>query len=98
MRLLLAMATAIFVFPALSAQAGTACKSVYYQGSNPALLTRRDRDAAHDAAVVSWEFRVGASLGPNYGDWNNARNKSFRCVKQGRNLKCVARAQPCRDN
>lgn len=97
MRLIIAVTVALSALGVAPALAGSACKAIYYQGSNPALLTRRDRDAARDAAIVSWELRVAASVGPKYGDWGNARNKTFRCVKQGRNLKCIARAQPCRD-
>lgn len=78
------------------AGAATICKKVHYQGSNPALLTRRDRKAAEDTAIASWELRVAASVGPGWATWENARDRSFRCVRQGRVLKCIARARPCR--
>jgi len=71
------------------------CRSSYYTGSNAALLTGRYLDVAKDNAVISWGARVLTSVGPDYADWANARDKSFRCVKQGSRHKCTARARPC---
>lgn len=82
---------------ALAPQVGVAkdCRESLYSGSNAALLTGRYLDVAKDNAVLSWGARVLASVGPDYVDWANARDKSFHCVKQGRLHKCTAQARPC---
>lgn len=91
------MACLVLAGMATSVQAGRACKNVYYQGSNAALLTGHRQSLARENAIASWEVRVTASIGPLYANWNKARRTSIRCVRQNGRLKCTARAQPCRD-
>jgi len=79
------------------AVAAKECRSSFYEGSNAALLTGRYVDIAKENAVLSWTFRVTASVGPNYAIWSNAVEKSYSCVLQGRRHKCTARARPCSD-
>ncbi len=71
------------------------CLATYYQGSNGALLTGYSEKAARENAILSWGVRVTASVGPLYGDWDLAADRSFRCVSKGRLIKCTARARPC---
>lgn len=91
------LAAALLSLAATTAEAGRACKNVYYQGSNAALLTGHRASLARENAIASWEVRVAASIGPLYANWTKARRTSMRCVSQGSKLKCTARAQPCRD-
>jgi len=74
------------------------CRQSFYQGSNAALLTGRYINVAKDNAVLSWGARVLTSIGPDYSDWKNATDKSFRCVKRAGLNKCTARARPCTKN
>ncbi|NOX73559.1 MAG: hypothetical protein GXP03_08055 [Alphaproteobacteria bacterium] len=93
----LILMAAILATGTLAAQAASAkeCRKSYFQGSNAAWLTGRYKDVAKDNAVISWGLRVTTSLGPVYADWDNATDKSFRCVTQSGRYKCTARARPC---
>ena len=73
------------------------CRASFYEGSNAALLTGRYQDVAKDNAVLSWGARVLASVGPVYANWDNATDRSFRCVLQSGRHKRTARARPCSD-
>jgi len=79
----------------IAQSAAADCRKSFYHGKNSAILTGRYIDVAKDNAIISWGLRVGANLGPVYADWANAKNKSFRCVKQNGRHKCTARARPC---
>jgi len=97
MKKLIVIATLIGVglLPSALAAKPKHCHKNYYQGANAALLTGRYINVAKDNAVLSWGARVLTSIGPDYADWKNARNKGFRCVKQAGRYKCTARAQAC---
>ena len=92
-RLLAVVAFSVLTLPA--AVSAKECLKTTYHGSNAALLTGRYVDMAKDNAVISWGARVAASVGPNFANWNNAEDKSYSCVMQGRLHKCTASARPC---
>jgi hypothetical protein len=93
----LAATLATLLLVPATVQAAECLKTVYH-GSNAALLTGRYQDMAKDNAVLSWGTRVTTSVGPNFANWNNAVDKRFSCVMQGRLHKCTASARPCLGN
>lgn len=79
-----------------SSQAAT-CKVNFIQGANGALLTGYSRKAARQNALVVWETKVVASVGPQWSRWEISHNRSLECFRnKARRWKCTARAQPCK--
>lgn len=50
---------------------------------------------ARNSARYAWRREVRAVHGPQYMNWNNARNAYIECTRIGGLKECVARGTPC---